>query len=625
MIQSRQFVEEQGQDVTNLALYGQDDAATVWSISKMNMIMHDIQDANIEHGDTIMEPHWYDAGNVKQFERVIANPPFSQNYKRSEKMLLQNRFCYGWAPETGKKADLMFVQHMIASLKPEGRMITVMPHGVLFRGGKEKDIREAILKADIIESIISLPPDLFYGTSIPACLIIVNKQKPEKLHEKILIINADAEFGEGKNQNFLRPEDIEKILYVFDHKLEVPKYSRLVPLYEIMDEEGNDCNLNIRRYVDNTPDQEPHNVKAHISGGIPRDEVAVLNGRITKYGIQEHDLFRDHTAEFYLFREECNTKAKIKDMILNNPGVTAADKKMHEAFAAFWLNTALEAKRIKEKLEIAKFKKICIKQIQQSLTPIGILDQFQSVGVFANWWNHSYTVRESDEIETSPDGDETKITVKEVIQIKNVFKTINSEGFVAALVSDDKIAGEHFADDLARLKQLEEEIAAAQSDLQEYISSIEIETDSEEENSGEEKELKVSDVKKYLNKRKKEAVKVKEKAEATAELNKIKIFEKEIRALNKQYKTLNQSLQDKITAIRDSLTNAQCENLVMQLLHEAFIFELDKYLKAEEDKTIKAIQHLWDKYFIPIKQLLDERQTAEATLNQYLKGLGYIQ
>src|SRR5699024_2533161 len=136
---------EQGGDGRKLALFGQDDAATVWSICKMNMIMHDIKDADIQHGDTLMEPYWQKNGSVRQFDRVIANPPFSQNYTKNDKMKCQNRFVYGWAPQTGKKADLMFVQHMIASTKPDGMMITVMPHGVLFRGGAEKTIRKGIL------------------------------------------------------------------------------------------------------------------------------------------------------------------------------------------------------------------------------------------------------------------------------------------------------------------------------------------------------------------------------------------------------------------------------------------------------------------------------------------------
>ena len=138
------------------------------------------------------------------------------------------RFKYGWAPESGKKADLMFVQHMIASLKPKGVMATIMPHGVLFRSGQEKIIREAIVDDNIIEAIIGLPQGLFYGTGILASVLVINRNKPDELKDKIFFINADAEYAEGKNQNKLRPEDIEKIDYVFTTKRTIPKYSCLV-------------------------------------------------------------------------------------------------------------------------------------------------------------------------------------------------------------------------------------------------------------------------------------------------------------------------------------------------------------------------------------------------------------
>ena len=143
---------------------------------------------------------------------------------------------------------------------------------MLFRGGKEKLIRELFINDDVIEAIISLPPGLFYGTGIPACVLVCNKNKPDALRDKVLFINADREYAEGKNQNKLRPEDIEKIDFVFTHKRELPKYSRLVDKAEIVDK--HDYNLNIRRYVDNTPDPEPEDVQAHLIGGIPESEVA---------------------------------------------------------------------------------------------------------------------------------------------------------------------------------------------------------------------------------------------------------------------------------------------------------------------------------------------------------------
>ena len=205
-------MEEQGQNADDLALYGQDSNGTVWSICIMNMILHNITRSTIENGDTLEDPLILDNGQIRKFDRVLANPPFSQNYNRAG-MKFTSRFRE-WCPESGKKADLMFVQHMLASLKSNGRMATIMPHGVLFRCGKEKLIRELFINDDCIEAIVSLPPGLFYGTGIPACVLVCNKSKPDALKDKVRFINADREYAEGKNQNRLRPEDIEKIDFV---------------------------------------------------------------------------------------------------------------------------------------------------------------------------------------------------------------------------------------------------------------------------------------------------------------------------------------------------------------------------------------------------------------------------
>ena len=187
----------------------------------MNMILHNITRSTIENGDTLEDPLILDNGQIRKFDRVLANPPFSQNYSRAG-MKFTSRFRE-WCPESGKKADLMFVQHMLASIRSNGRMATIMPHGVLFRGGKEKLIRELFINDDCIEAIVSLPPGLFYGTGIPACVLVCNKSKPDALKDKVLFINADREYAEGKNQNRLRPEDIEKIDFVFTHKRELPQ------------------------------------------------------------------------------------------------------------------------------------------------------------------------------------------------------------------------------------------------------------------------------------------------------------------------------------------------------------------------------------------------------------------
>lgn len=620
LIHSKRYVDENGGDGTRMALYGQDDAATVWSICKMNMIMHDVKSADIQHGDTLTEPHWHDDHCVKQFDRVLANPPFSQNYTRNEKMQYQNRFVYGWAPQTGKKADLMFVQHMIASLKSDGMMVTVMPHGVLFRGGKEKEIREGILrdKQDILYAIINLPPDLFYGTTIPTCLLVISKkEKPEKLKGKVLIINADAEYGEGKNQNYLRPEDTEKIVWVFDNLIEEDNYSKLVPICDILAPE-NDTNLNIRRYVDNTPPQEPHDVRAHMLGGVPNAEIAALNGLLDKYEISSCDIFADREEGYSNFRDVVASKAKIQAFISEHPGVVAANAKIRTVFEDYWQGVEAEVDEVRDGLAITVFTAKHKTAIAEALVPVGILDKFQSLGVFANWWDHEYTVREYIDVVEDADGNEKKVDVKETITVKNVFKTIRGECYVSSLVSDAKIATEHFQAELEEIEKLEAEAQDALTDLMTYALAIDIGSDEDDSDSedSEPKEPSLKDIKKRL--------KELGTDEAKAHTKEIGRLEKTKNTANRALTKAKKDLQDKIDAIRDNLTEEQCRTMVLQILHECFVEELNKYLLAEVMVTVKAVQKLWEKYYTSATELLAQRKKAEDKLNGFLKKLGYL-
>ena len=322
LIQSRQIIEDLGQDPEKVALYGQESNGGTWAICKMNMILHGINDADIRNEDTLASPqHKDENGGLMHFDRVIANPPFSQNYSKMG-IEYKDRFLFGWAPEKGKKGDLMFVQHMISSLNPKGKMAVIMPHGVLFRGGAEKEIRAGIVDAKILEAVIGLPSGLFYGTGIPACVLVINKNRTDD-KEKILIINADKEYKEGKNQNKLRPEDIEKITYVYKKKIEYPKYSQLVSLDKLKEE---DFNLNIKRYVDNTPDPEPQDVTAHIKGGIPKRE---WNKKLLEtYSIQPNLLFEEKDESYWQFKD-ISKKTQIKEKLEESSYFTETDKKMH--------------------------------------------------------------------------------------------------------------------------------------------------------------------------------------------------------------------------------------------------------------------------------------------------------
>lgn len=290
LIQSKQYVEESGGDYQNLALYGQDNNGGVWAICKINMLLHGIRDANIQNEDTLHRPLHIENGELIRYDRVLTNPPFSQNYERKD-MGFTGRFVHGYCPESGKKADLMFAQHMLAVLKTNGMMATVMPHGVLFRGGDEKKIRQSFIDNDLLEAVIGLPPNLFYGTGIPACILVMRSRraKPEDRQGKVLFINADAEFHSGRAQNYLKPEHIEKIVTTFEAFQPIPNYAAVVSRDELAD---NDYNCNIRRYADNAPPPEPHDVKAHLMGGMPSAEVEAKRDLFAAHGFDPARIFR---------------------------------------------------------------------------------------------------------------------------------------------------------------------------------------------------------------------------------------------------------------------------------------------------------------------------------------------
>lgn len=253
LIQSLQYIKNQGGNYKNISLFGQEINLSTWAICKMNMLFHGAKGADIQKGDTIREPKHTEGGVLKTYDKVLANPPFSlKNWGLEEATADQfHRFSYGLPPKS--YGDLAFVSHMVASLNVKGKMACVVPHGVLFRGASEGKIREGFLKDDLIESIIGLPQNIFYGTGIPAAVIVINKNKNEDRRHKVLFIDGSNDFVKDGNKNKLRDEDIDKIVKAFDEYKDVEKYATVVDLETIKE---NDYNLNISRYVDTTEEEE---------------------------------------------------------------------------------------------------------------------------------------------------------------------------------------------------------------------------------------------------------------------------------------------------------------------------------------------------------------------------------
>lgn len=253
LIECAHYIERKQGNPRNLTLHGQEKNLSTWAICKMNMLLHGLPDARIEKGDTLREPQLVDEGGLVLYDRVIANPPFSLGEWGKE--VAENdgygRFRFGVPPSS--KGDMAFVQHMVAVLNTTGWLGVVMPHGVLFRGGAEGKIREGLLKEDLFEAVIGLAPNLFYGTGIPAAILVLNRDKLTSRKHKVLFIDASGEFAKGSNQNSLRDQDIDHIAETFHAQTNVEKYARVVPLSEI---EQNNWNLNLSRYVDTSEEEQ---------------------------------------------------------------------------------------------------------------------------------------------------------------------------------------------------------------------------------------------------------------------------------------------------------------------------------------------------------------------------------
>lgn len=256
-----------------LTIYGQEKDNATWALSKMNMILHGNEIADIRKGDTITSPQFTEGDGLKTFDFIVANPPFSN---KSWGNGLENefgRFEYGMPPE--KNGDYAFLLHILKSMKSTGKAAVILPHGVLFRGGKEATIRTQLLKRGFIKGVIGLPANLFYGTGIPACIIVLDKENAQG-RTGVFMIDASKGFLKDGNKNRLRSQDMHKIVDVFTKQQEVARFSRMVPMSEISSV-ANDFNLNIPRYIDSSEPEDIQDLHAHIHGGIPDRDLDALS------------------------------------------------------------------------------------------------------------------------------------------------------------------------------------------------------------------------------------------------------------------------------------------------------------------------------------------------------------
>jgi type I restriction enzyme M protein len=316
-----------------LTLYGQEMDNATAALARMNMILHGQPTAEIQKGNTLAHPHWPGSGpnSLKQFDFVVSNPPFSQkNWINGVNVADDqfSRFTLGTPPD--KNGDYAFLLHILTSLKSTGKAAVILPHGVLFRGGSEAVIRRNLIRGGYIKGIIGLPPNLFYGTGIPACIIVLDKEHAGA-RTGIFMIDASRGFMKDGNKNRLRHQDIHKIVDVFNRQIELPRYSRMITTREI---EENDWNLNIPRYIDASEPEDLHDLDAHLNGGIPRRDVDALERYWRVLPGAREALFAPGDRAGYLTARL--PAGQIKKAILTHPDFDAFADGVRKIFSEWW-------------------------------------------------------------------------------------------------------------------------------------------------------------------------------------------------------------------------------------------------------------------------------------------------
>jgi len=603
LIQTRDYVAECGGDPRDLSLFGQESIGTTWSICKMNMLLHGIPHADIRQEDTIRRPqHKAENGELKRYDRVLANPPFSQNYIKKD-MEYPGRFVV-WMPEKGKKADLMFVQHMIAVLKADGKMATIMPHGVLFRGGDESDARKHFIDRGWLDAIIGLPAGLFYGTGIPACVLVINK-KDAATRKHVFFINADREYFEGKAQNYLRPEDISKIVHVYRTMKDVPGYARRVPVTEIIKE---DYNCNVRRYVDNAPPPEPHDVRAHLYGGVPIAEIDALKHFWKNYSGLRKRCFvpRGDDAVYVDFGPAVRSRQALAELVKGDPGIAKTQGRFLETLDEWWaknlpLIRAL-APRDGKRGNVYALRRALLADISEAFAGQGLLSDHQIRGAMANYM----------EI------------------FKPEFKSIAFSGWGPELIPDDDILQSQFPELLAeiegkrlRLTELSALFAAADEEDYEDVDDTGL-LPSVEVKSLKAKLKEAKAQAKLANREKRSDVEFQELAKSIEKrLIRHKAFTDEARQLKADLRVTENRQEELVDAAREKIDHNTARTVILDRLHRRIIDTYSDYLRADQRACLGALDNLYAKYAVDLSVVETNREKTAARLRQFLVELGY--
>ncbi len=594
-----------------LTIYGQEMDIATKSLSVMNMWLHGFPEASIAGKNTIASPQFKETnGSLKRFDFVVANPPFSTKSWSNGISPMNDEFNrfkeYGVPPD--KNGDYAFLLHIIASLKSTGKGAVILPHGVLFRGGAEGEIRKNILQRKLIKGIIGLPANLFYGTGIPACIIIIDKENADS-RKGVFMIDASKGFIKDGNKNRLREQDIHLVVDVFNNQKEVEKYARFVPFEEI---EKNEYNLNIPRYIDTQEAEDIQDLNAHLNGGIPNRDIQGLNDYWEVYLSMKKVLFEPLRDGYVKLKVDGNA---VKETIYAHPEFINYRKKLDRVFDAWKQDVSKSLLSIKKESSPKKLVYQLAEDLLAQYENKPLIDRYDIYQHLMNYWNETM---KDDVYMVIEEGWTAK--VRRIIEKNNKGKEVD-KGWTCDLLPKSIIIDNYFAEKLAALQQLEATLESILAEITGY----------EEEHAGEEGLLADATndngklTKATVAKRLKEIKNDASEKEAVQLLQSIeKLFEQQA-ALGKQIKEQTAELDNLTLKQYDKLTEAEVKELVIE---KKWMHSLSSSIQCEIDaisqRLTARIKELGERYDDTLGSVDKSVKTLEEKVNAHLKKMGLV-
>ncbi|MGH9437401.1 MAG: type I restriction-modification system subunit M [Terriglobia bacterium] len=588
-----------------VTLYGQEKDATTSGLARMNMILHNNPTALIAQGNSIADPKFLEGGALKTFDYVVANPPFSDKRWSTGIDPLNDPFGrfeqFGTPP--AKQGDYAYLLHIVRSLKSTGKGACILPHGVLFRGNAETNIRRALIRKGYIKGIVGLPANLFYGTSIPACIVVVDKEHAHA-RKGIFMIDASSGYIKDGNKNRLRARDIHKIVDVFNRRLQIPKYSRMVGFDEI---EKHEFNLNLPRYIDSQQPEDIQDIEGHLRGGIPAADVDALEPYWTVCPQLRQTLFRDNRPGYFDLAVE---KAAVKPSIYEHPEFVAFIDCMNTVFAKWRKQAAATLKGLQSGCHPKEIIAGLSENLLAHYNGKPLLDKYDVYQHLMDYWAETM---QDDCYLIAADG--WKAETYRIIEKDKKGKE-KDKGWACDLVPKALLVARYFAEEQQAIEDLEAELEAIAGKLAEL----------EEEHGGEEGAFSELD---KVNKasviaRLKEIHgdrEAKEEAEVLTAWLKLSNREAE---LKRALKEAEAALDTKAYAKYPKLTESEIQTLVVD---NKWLVSVEAAIHGEMDRIsqtlARRVKGLAERYETPLPQLSGRVTELELRVNCHLKKMEF--